>query len=83
MTFLFINLIYKVIYKKIIIIIFTYEVYVEKSIIEILSRKFMSVKLNIYELKISNLKINIYYYFNLFNLFINLYNKFLINLKFK
>ena len=35
MTFLFINLIY----KKIIIIIFTYEVYVEKSIIEILSRK--------------------------------------------
>ena len=60
MRFLFINLIYKVIYKKIIIIIFTYEVYVEKSIIEILSRKFMSVTLNIYELKISNLKINIY-----------------------
>ena len=56
MSFLFINLIY----KKIIIIIFTYEVYVEKSIIEILSRKFMSVTLNIHELKISNLKINIY-----------------------
>ena len=49
MTFLFINLIYKVIYKKIIIIIFSYEVYVEKSIIEILSRKFMSVTLNIHE----------------------------------
>ena len=60
MTFFFINLIYKVIYKKIIITIFTYEVYVEKSIIEILSRKFMSVTLNIHELKISNLKINIY-----------------------
>ena len=55
-SFLFINLIY----KKIIISIFTYEVYVEKSIIEILSRKFMSVTLNIHELKISNLKINIY-----------------------
>ena len=59
------------IYKKIIIIIFTYEVYVEKSIIEILSRKFMSVTLNIHELKISNLKINIYFNnFNLYNLFI-------------
>ena len=46
--------------KKIIIIIFTYEVYIEKSIIEILSRKFISVTLNIYELKISNLMINIY-----------------------
>lgn len=42
MTFLFINLIYKVIYKKIIMIMFSYEVYVEKSIIEILSRKFIS-----------------------------------------
>lgn len=59
-SFLFINLIYKIIYKKIIIIIFTYEVYIEKSIIEILSRKFISVTLNIYELKISNLMINIY-----------------------
>ena len=57
---MFINLIYKIIYKKIIIIIFTYEVYIEKSIIEILSRKFISVTLNIYELKISNLMINIY-----------------------
>ena len=37
---------------------FIYEVYVEKSIIEILSRKFIS--LNIHELKISNLKINVY-----------------------
>ena len=59
-SFLFINLIYKVIYKKVIVSIFTYEIYVEKSIIEILSRKFMSVTLNIHELKISNLKINIY-----------------------
>ena len=67
MSFLFINLIY----KKIIIIIFTYEINVEKSIIEILSRKFMSVTLNIHELKISNLKINIYFNnFNLYNLFI-------------
>ena len=39
---------------------FTYEVYIEKSIIEILSRKFISVTLNIHELKISNLMINIY-----------------------
>ena len=46
-SFLFINLIYKVIYKKVIVSIFTYEIYVEKSIIEILSRKFMSVTFNI------------------------------------
>nr|UCC47180.1 NADH dehydrogenase subunit 5 [Apis mellifera] len=60
MSFLFMNLIYKVIYKKIIMMMFTYEVYIEKSIIEILSSKFMSVTLNIHELKISNLMINIY-----------------------
>ena len=34
-SFLFINLIYKIVYKKVIILIFTSEAYVEKSIIKI------------------------------------------------
>lgn len=41
-------------------IIFDYEMYIEKSIIEILPSKFILLTLNIHRLKITRLKINVY-----------------------
>lgn len=41
-------------------IIFDYEMYIEKSIIEILPSKFILLTLNIRRLKITRLKINVY-----------------------
>lgn len=71
--FLFINIIYKSIYKKFVMVIFDYEIFVEKSIIEILSSKFMLLTLNIHSLKITRLKINVFLtIINLYNLFFNL-----------
>lgn len=75
MSFLFINIIYKSIYKKFIMVIFDYEIFVEKSIIEILSSKFMLLTLNIHSLKITRLKINVFLtIINLYNLFFNLHS---------
>lgn len=56
-------------------VIFDYEIFVEKSIIEILSSKFMLLTLNIHSLKITRLKINIFLtIINLYNLFFNLHS---------
>lgn len=41
-------------------IIFDYEMYIEKSIIEISPSKFILLTLNIHRLKITRLKINVY-----------------------
>lgn len=54
MSFLFINIIYKSIYKKFIMVIFDCEIFVEKSIIEILSSKFMLLTLNIHNIKLQD-----------------------------
>ena len=51
MSFLFINIIYKFIYKKIVTIIFDYEMYIEKSIIEML-QIFAKWYFELYEIKI-------------------------------
>lgn len=73
--FLFINIIYKSTHKKFIMVIFDYEIFVEKSIIEILSSKFMLLTLNIHSLKITRLKINVFLtIINLYNLFFNLHS---------
>lgn len=75
MSFLFINIIYKSTHKKFIMVIFDYEIFVEKSIIEILSSKFMLLTLNIHSLKITKLKINVFLtIINLYNLFFNLHS---------
>lgn len=56
-------------------VIFDYEIFVEKSIIEILSSKFMLLTLNIHSLKITRLKINVFLtIINLYNLFFNLHS---------
>lgn len=56
-------------------LIFDYEIFVEKSIIEILSSKFMLLTLNIHSLKITRLKINVFLtIINLYNLFFNLHS---------
>lgn len=56
-------------------VIFDYEIFVEKSIIEILSSKFMLLTLNIHSLKITKLKINVFLtIINLYNLFFNLHS---------
>lgn len=73
--FLFINIIYKSTHKKFIMVIFDCEIFVEKSIIEILSSKFMLLTLNIHSLKITKLKINVFLtIINLYNLFFNLHS---------
>ena len=41
--------------------IFNYEVFIEKSIIEILSSKFVSLTLNLYSFIITNIKINAFF----------------------
>lgn len=75
MSFLFIKIIYKSIYKKFVMVIFNCEIFVEKSIIEILSSKFMLLTLNIHSLKITRLKINVFLtIINLYNLFFNLHS---------
>lgn len=56
-------------------VIFDYEIFVEKSIIEILSSKFILLTLNIHSLKITKLKINVFLtIINLYNLFFNLHS---------
>lgn len=56
-------------------VIFDCEIFVEKSIIEILSSKFMLLTLNIHSLKITRLKINVFLtIINLYNLFFNLHS---------
>lgn len=56
-------------------VIFDYEIFVEKSIIEILFSKFMLLTLNIHSLKITRLKINVFLtIINLYNLFFNLHS---------
>ena len=79
-SFISINIIYKRIYKKLIIVIFNYEVFIEKSIIEILLSKLISLTLNLHSLKITNIKINIFLtiIITIFTIMIQYYNIFTI-----
>lgn len=69
-SFLFINIIYKFIYKKVITIIFDYELYIEKSIVEILSSKFTLLTLGIHRLKIPRLRISVFFTFRVYTIYL-------------
>ena len=60
--------------------IFNYEVFIEKSIIEILSSKLISLTLNLHSLKITNIKINVFLtiIITIFTIMIQYYNIFTI-----
>ena len=68
--FIFINIIYKFIYKKVITIIFDYELYIEKSIVEILSSKFTLLILGIHRLKIPRLRISVFFTFRVYTIYL-------------
>nr|BBA21022.1 NADH dehydrogenase subunit 5 [Apis cerana japonica] len=70
MSFLFMNMIYKFIYKKVITMMFDYELYIEKSIVEMLSSKFTLLMLGIHSLKIPSLSISVFFTFSVYTIYL-------------
>nr|BBC20698.1 NADH dehydrogenase subunit 5 [Apis nuluensis] len=70
MLFMFMNMIYKFIYKKINTMMFDYEVFIEKSIIKMLSSKFLFLTLSIHSLKIPSLSISVFFTFSVYTIYL-------------
>nr|WDY83686.1 NADH dehydrogenase subunit 5 [Apis laboriosa] len=73
MMFMFMNFIYKKIYLKMIIKMFNYEIYFEKTLIEMISGKFMVLMLSLYNMKISNIMINTFMMMMIYLIFFMIY----------
>nr|AGI56735.1 NADH dehydrogenase subunit 5 [Apis dorsata] len=73
MSFMFMNFIYKKIYLKLIMFMFNYEVFFEKTMIEMFSGKFMILMLNLYNIKVSNLMMNIFLMMIMYMIFLMIY----------